>query len=94
MLKYDEYLVAEITPATHTITTTGLTTAASGWAERDIEQVIPANTSKQMFMKLVVEYDLDDMSLFQPGAKYSIHLVPVDSENAKYEIRNTSPTKN
>ena len=45
-------------------------------------------------MKLQVEYDLQDMNLFQPGAKYSIHLVPVDIENAKYEIRNTKPAGN
>jgi hypothetical protein len=94
VLKYDEYLVTEITPGAHTITITGLTTAASGWAERNIEQVIPAGQNKQVFMKLRVEYDLDDMSLFQPGAKYSIHLIPVDFENAQYEIRNTKPAKN
>lgn len=91
VLKYDEYLVTELTPGAHNITITGLTSAAKGWAERDIEQVIPANQGKQVFMKLRVEYDLDDMNLGQPGAKYTIQLIPVDAENAKYEIRNTSP---
>lgn len=89
-LKYDQYLVTELTPGPHTITVTGLTTTAKGWADRDIEQAIPMNQGKQAFMKLQVEYDIDDMNLVQPGAKYIINLMPVDGENAKYEIRNTT----
>ena len=94
VLKYDEYIVTELTPGEHKITITGLTTAASGWADRNIEQVIPASQNKQVFMKLQVEYDIQDMSLLQPGAKYSIRLMPVDFENAQYEIRDTKSAKN
>ncbi|MEZ5570994.1 MAG: hypothetical protein R3E64_03135 [Halioglobus sp.] len=94
VLKYDEYLMTELTPGAHTITITGLTAAASGWADRDIEQEIPASDSKQVYMKLQVEYNLDDMNLGQLGPKYIINLIPVASENAKYEIRNTSPASN
>jgi hypothetical protein len=68
-----------------------LTTASSNWAERDIKQVIPASQDKQVFMKLQVEYDVDNMNLAQLGAKYIIRLIPVDAENAQYEIRNTVP---
>jgi hypothetical protein len=89
-LKYDQYLVTELTPGPHNITVTGLTTTAKGWADRDIEQAIPVNQGKQVFMKLLVEYDIDDMNLGQTGPKYIINLIPVDSENAKYEIRNTT----
>lgn len=91
VLKYDQYLVTELTPGAHNITITGLTTASSGWADHDIERVIPANQGKQVFMKLQVEYDVDNMNLGEMGAKYIIRLLPVDSENAKYEIRNTKP---
>jgi hypothetical protein len=91
VLKYDQYLVTELTPGTHTITVTGLTTAASGWAERDIERAIPASRNKQEFMKLQVEYDTEQMTLDQLGAKYTIQLMPVDGNDAKYEIRNTKP---
>jgi hypothetical protein len=94
VLKYDEYLVAELTPGPHNITVTGLTTASKGWAERDMERVIPASKNKQVFMKLRVEYDLDNMVLGQPGARYIINLMPVDGENAKYEIRETTPASN
>ncbi|MEZ5501711.1 MAG: hypothetical protein R3E50_03270 [Halioglobus sp.] len=94
VLKYDEYLVTELTPGAHNITITGLTAAAKGWADRDIDQVIPASGNKQVFMKLRVEYDLDEMNLGQPGAKYIIQLMPVDSEDAVYEIRNTTPASN
>jgi hypothetical protein len=94
VLKYNEYLVTDLTPGAHSITITGLTTASSGWADRDITQVIPASQSKQVFMKLQVEYDVDQMNLGQPSPKYTIRLMPVDAGNAQYEIRNTSPSSN
>jgi hypothetical protein len=94
VLKYNSYLVTELTPGAHKITITGLTAASSGWAERDIEQAIPASQSKQIFMKLQVEYNLDEMNLGQLGAKYIIQLMPVAAENAQYEIRNTEPAGN
>tara|TARA_R110002049_G_scaffold222206_4_gene393795 strand:+ start:1029 stop:1535 length:507 start_codon:yes stop_codon:yes gene_type:complete len=91
VLKYNEYLVSELTPGPHTVTVTGLTTASEGWAERDIERSIPMDQGKQVFMKLQVEYDVDHMPLDQLGAKYIINLQPVDGEDAIYEIRNTTP---
>jgi hypothetical protein len=91
VLKYGEYLVTELTPGAHSITITGLTTASSNWAERDIKQVIPASQNKPVFMKLQVEYNLAEMNLAQLGAKYIIQLLQVDAENAQYEIRNTVP---
>jgi hypothetical protein len=94
VLKYDEYLVTELTSGVHKITITGLTTASSGWAERDIEQAISIGQNKQVFMRLRVEYDLNNMNLGQPGAKYIIQLTPVDAENAKYQIRDTNRSKN
>jgi hypothetical protein len=94
VLKYDEYLVTELAPGAHTITITGLTTAASGWSPRDIKQAIPPSQGKEVFMRLKVEYDLDEMNLGQPGAKYIIQLAPVEPENAIYEIRNTTRASN
>jgi hypothetical protein len=92
VLKYDEYLVTEITPGKHTVTITGLSNVSSGWAERDINQAINVGAGGQVFMKLKVEYDLRKMNLGQPGAKYIIQLIPVGEEDAKYEIRNTNRT--
>lgn len=89
VLKYNEYLVTELTPGTHTINITGLTQAAKGWAARDIESSFEVGANQQAFMKLRVEYDLNQMNLGQPGAKYLIHLFPVAESDAKYEIRNT-----
>ncbi len=94
VLKYDEYLVTELAPGAHTITITGLTSAATGWADRDIQQEIPQGQNKQVFMKLNVEYDLNEMNLGQLGAKYIIRLNPVEAENAIYEIRDTTPAGN
>lgn len=91
VLKYNEYLVTELSPGAHKITITGLTPTSKGWSERDIERTIPANRSKQEFMKLQVEYDTEKMTLDQLGAKYIIHLTPVAEGDAKYEIRNTTP---
>ena len=93
VLKYDEYLVTELPPGPHTVTITGLTTAASGWAERDIERAIPQSAGKQVFMKLQVEYNLDEMHLGQTGAKSLINLLPVDAADAPYENRNTTRAK-
>lgn len=91
VLKYNEYLVTELTPGAHDIRITGLTTASRNWAERDIEQVIRPGQQKQVYMKLMVEYDTEKMNLAQMGPKYIIRLIPVDPENALYEIRNTRP---
>jgi len=91
VLKYDEYLVTELTPGEHTLRITGLTSAAHNWAERDIERVIRTGQDKQVFMKLSVEYDTQDMTIAQLGPRYTIALVPVDAGDALYEIRNTTP---
>jgi hypothetical protein len=90
-LKYNEYLVTELTPGAHELTITGLTDVSSGWSERDIKRTIPANRSKLEYMKLQVEYDTNKMTLDTLGPKYKIFLMPVDGEDAKYEIRNTTP---
>ncbi|MCB1688400.1 MAG: hypothetical protein KDI33_07940 [Halioglobus sp.] len=94
VLKYDQYLVTELAPGAHNITITGLTTASSGWAARDIEQAFQVSPGTQVFMKLQVEYDMEKMNLGELGAKYIINLLPVDSEDARYEIRNTTPARN
>jgi hypothetical protein len=94
VLKYDEYLVTQLAPGAHTITITGLTAAASGWSPRDIKQAIPPGNNKEIFMRLKVEYDVNEMNLGQPGAKYIIQLAPVEPENAIYEIRNTTRASN
>jgi hypothetical protein len=81
-------------PGPHTLNITGLTTAASGWTERDIERSVPVKNDQPIFMKLQVEYDLSQMNLGQPGAKYIVRLTPMAEDDAKYEIRNTNPAKN
>ena len=93
VLKYNEYVVAELPPGEHTVNITGLTTAASGWAERDIERRITISKDAPTFLKLRVAYDLNEMKLGQPGARYIIRLMPVNEEDAKYEIRSTDRAK-
>lgn len=90
VLKYNEYLVTELPPGEHTMNITGLTATASGWAERDIERTFTVSIDEPTFMKLHVGYDLNEMKLGQPGAKYIIRLIPVSEEDAKYEIRSTN----
>lgn len=90
VLKYNEYLVTELAPGDHKIRITGLTPEARNWSPRDIEQPIRPGQQKQVFMKLLVEYDVDNMNLAQLGPKYIIRLVPVDADDAQYEIRNTT----
>jgi len=93
VLKYDQYITSELAPGAHTVTITGLTATSSGWAARDIEKTIRASQGQPVFMKLQVEYDTDKMTLDQLGPKYIINLSTVSGDDARYEIRNTSPAK-
>ncbi len=94
VLKYDQYLVTELPPGAHKVTVTGLTTASSGWAERDIEQTIQVSRGEPVFLKLRVEYDIEKMPLGEMSAKYLIDLLPISEEDARYEIRNTTAASN
>ena len=68
---------------------TGLCRKAK-WEPRDIEQNFKVSAGEVKYLKLDVQYQLDEMNLGQPAPSYSIYLTPIRGGDALYEIRNTS----
>ena len=57
---------------------------------RDIEQSFTVSAGEVKYMKLNVQYNLNEMNLGQPSPSYTLFLMPVRADDARYEIRNTS----
>lgn len=89
-LKFNQYRHLELAPGTHNVRITGLSPAAK-WPIRDIEQKVTLNPAQIKYLKLDVQYNLNEMVIGQPSPSYSIHLTPMRSEDALYEIRHTKP---
>jgi len=92
VLHYKTYLVEELPTGQYELKFTGLTDKAR-WKQRDIKHTIQLQPGETRFIKLDVNFNLDQMNIGQPGPKYSIFVTPVSFDNAQYEIRDTSPAK-
>lgn len=90
MLKFNQYRHVELAPGAHSVRITGLSPAAK-WEPRDIEQKVTLSPAQIKYLKLNVQYNLNEMVIGQPSPSYSIHLTPMRSEDALYEIRHTTP---
>ena len=90
MLKHKGMLKSEVAAGTHTLRITGLVAEAK-WQQRDIIKTFSALPGERKFFRLNVSYNMDEMVLLHPGAKYRISLVSVKEENAVYEIRDVQP---
>ena len=55
--------------------------------------VVTITPGDSTFRRFKIEFDLDNMNLFQPKSQYRIFLTPVDANDAIYEIRYTRPMK-
>ena len=93
VIEYNRYLSVELKPGQHNVRLTGLTEKAKDWETRDINQVVTINAGDSTFRRFKVEYDVNNMMIFQPKAQYKIFLTPVDESDAIYEIRYTSSMK-
>ncbi|MDA1073153.1 MAG: hypothetical protein O3A63_00135 [Proteobacteria bacterium] len=91
-LKFNSYLAIELPQGAHKILATGLT-PGSNWSEPDREVNVNIARGKNQFVKLSVQFDLQQMQVFNPGNKYIIRLAPVAENTAVYEIRETSKTR-
>ncbi|WP_339414108.1 hypothetical protein [Pseudomonas sp. EA_35y_Pfl2_R5] len=89
-LKFNSHRHVELAPGKHSVRITGLSPAAK-WEPRDIEQSLTLKPAQITYLKLNVQYQLDEMVLGQPGPRYNIRLTPMRSEDAIYEIRHTKP---
>lgn len=89
-LKFNSHRHVELAPGKHRVRITGLSPAAK-WEPRDIEQQLTLLAGQITYLKLNVQYQLDEMVLGQPGPRYNIRLIPMRSDDAVYEIRHTKP---
>lgn len=89
-LKFNSHRHVELAPGQHSVRITGLSPAAR-WEPRDIEQRLSLKPAQVAYLKLNVQYQLNEMVLGQPGPSYNIRLVPMRSDDAVYEIRHTKP---
>ena len=90
VLELNTYLATELSAGAHHIRVTGLTQKAR-WDARDIEQDLNLAPGESKYLKLDVRFNISEMSLGQPGPKYTMFLTPVDAQDAIYEIRETDP---
>ena len=88
-LTFNSHLGVSLSPGKHNVRITGLSQNSS-WEPRDIEQSVTVQPGEVKYLKLDVRFNLNEMNLGQPKASYLIHLRPVRSEDAVYEIRETS----
>jgi hypothetical protein len=89
VLKFNTRMALGLTPGEHQIRVTGLSKKAD-WEPRDIEQKFSITPGETKYLKLDVAFNTREMNLGQPGPAYTIFLTPMRSEDALYEIRNTS----
>jgi hypothetical protein len=89
-LKFNSHRHVELAPGRHSVRITGLSPAAR-WEPRDIEQQLTLKPAQVAYLKLNVQYQLNEMVLGQPGPSYNIRLVPMRNDDAIYEIRHTKP---
>jgi len=88
-LKFNTHMGLGLTPGKHQIRVTGLSKEAD-WEPRDIEQNFSIGLGETKYLKLDVQFNLREMNLGQPAPSYSIFLTPMRSEDAVYQIRDTS----
>lgn len=93
VIEYDRYISVELKPGQHNIRLTGLTEKAKDWETRDINQTVTIAAGESTFRRFKVEYDVNNMMIFQPKSQYKIFLTPVDEGDAIYEIRYTEAMK-
>lgn len=89
-LKFNTHMGIGLAPGQHQIRVTGLSKTAD-WEPRDIEQYFTIKANDVSYLKLDVQFNLREMNIGQPAPDYAIYLTPMRSEDALYEIRNTSP---
>ena len=93
ILPYNRYLSFQVPPGAHVVRVTGLTGGAKKWELRDLEQKISIQAGETLFLRLRVEYNLEEMNIGQPKPSYRYWLSPVDARDAPYEIRETSAVR-
>ena len=88
ILKLDKYFPIELEAGQHSILVTGMV-APADWEIADIKQNFSLAPGEVKYLKLDVQFRLDDMAFGDASAKYQIFLTPMNSSTAVGEIRHT-----
>ena len=89
VLRYNEYLVAELEPGSRDFLATGLS-AAADWSQREAKYTQKLEAGKTYYLRLQVEYDTNNMHAGSFKGQYFIYLHAIDYSEAVYEIREAS----
>ena len=92
VLRYNEYLVAELEPGSREFLATGLS-AAADWNQREARYTQKLGAGETYYLRLRVEYNTDNMSIDTFKGQYFINLHAVDHSEAVYEIREANRAK-
>ena len=88
-LKYNRYLAVEVEPGEREFLVTGLTPDAR-WEPKDISYKLTTEAGKNYYMRLIVEFNTDKMTLGSFKNQYIFSFHPVPETDAVYEIRHTT----
>jgi hypothetical protein len=89
VLRYNEFLVAELEPGRRDFLATGLS-PISDWNQGEARYTQQLEAGKTYYLRLRVEYNTDNMSVGTFKGQYLIHLHALDYNEAVYEIRDAS----
>ena len=89
-MKFKSHKYIKIEPGSHVLTATGLT-KGSKWKPMDKQLKFQIHRGETKYIKLDVQYNMDNIRITQSGPKHRIFLTPMNANSAVYEIRETSP---
>lgn len=88
VLKYKNHRIIPIKAGKHHLKVTGLTEKAK-WDQRDKELTFKVKPGETKYLKINIQYDIDQMNKLTTLNKRAVYITPVDADDAVYEIRDT-----
>lgn len=88
VLKYKTRRAIPIKAGKHNLRVTGLTEKAK-WDQKDKELNFKIKPGEIKYLKINIQYDIDEINHIETMNKRAIYITPVDPEDAIYEIRDT-----
>jgi len=92
VLKYKKHRIIPIKAGKHHLKVTGLTDKAK-WDQRDKELAFNINPGETKYLKINIQYDIDEMNKLTTMNKRAVYITPVDADDAVYEVRDTKEVK-
>lgn len=88
VLKYMTHRAIPIKAGKHHLKVTGLTEKAK-WDQKDKELNFKIKPGQIKYLKINIQYDIDEINHVTTMNKRAIYITPVDADKAIYEIRDT-----